>query len=113
MMSLKLMEFPENYCYVVEALLVLFWYVSADYGWAIYFVPARLLANNPTRAFSLTQTVYGWRDQPKLRSTLLKVNIAGKFISVLLPMVQIGLQQVVAIQKSYIGYMILCNALCS
>jgi hypothetical protein len=70
------------------------------------------LANNLTRAFTLTQSVYGWLDRRGSRTTLLKLNIAGKVISVLLPIVQIALQQVVALQRSYVGYMILCNALC-
>ena len=65
------------------------------------------------RAFALTVSVYGWAKTARLQRIFDNINIAGKTLSILLPLVETGLLELPAAQKSVAGYIILCNFLCS
>jgi hypothetical protein len=98
----------EVYCYVAEALLVLFWCVTA-------LAPPNdlLFADGEFRAFHLTYSVYGWAKSPRLRRIFLRVDIVGKVTAIVLPIIESGLLELPALQKSFVGYIIVCNFLCS
>ncbi|KAI1502033.1 hypothetical protein F5X99DRAFT_380385 [Biscogniauxia marginata] len=74
-----------QYAYSVESMFVLFW------------------------ASSLMQSVYGLTEKRHLRPFLSRVNVAGKVVSIVLPIPTICLLQVKAIQKSTIAFFILTN----
>lgn len=71
-----------------------------------------VVSNTEGRAFSLTQSVYGWSERPHLRRIFTHVNIAGKLVSVFLPLLEICLLQLKAVQKSFIAFIILADAQC-
>ncbi|KAK6194236.1 Chromosome transmission fidelity protein 18 [Pestalotiopsis sp. IQ-011] len=72
-------------CYNIEATFVLFW------------------------AFSLLASVYGWSFKPRWRKTFARINIAGKIMSVVLPLITICLLQVRAIQESYVAFLVVAD----
>ncbi|KAF3020517.1 hypothetical protein E8E14_002812 [Neopestalotiopsis sp. 37M] len=72
-------------CYNIEATFVLFW------------------------AFSLLASVYGWSFKPRWRKTFARINIIGKIVSVVLPLITICLLQVRAIQESYVAFLIIAD----
>ncbi|CAJ2512791.1 Uu.00g009100.m01.CDS01 [Anthostomella pinea] len=74
-------------CYNIEATSVLFW------------------------AFSLTQSVYGWSTKPHLRLTLKHIQLAGKVISIVLPIVMISLLQAKAVRSSFIAFLLIADIL--
>jgi hypothetical protein len=57
------------------------------------------------------QSVYGWSDRPQLSGILFRVNIAGKIISVILPVVMISLLQLNIVQSTLIGYLAIADGL--
>lgn len=78
----------EYYCYAVEATLVLFW------------------------AFSLTASVYGWSAKSTQRRTFSRVNLLGKTVSVVLPIVVVGLLQVQIIQDYRTTFIVIADFQC-
>ncbi|KAH9887770.1 hypothetical protein F4778DRAFT_418487 [Xylariomycetidae sp. FL2044] len=86
--GLDLVLFYIQYCcYNIEATFVLFW------------------------AFSLTQSVYGWSAKPHLRRTFKYINVAGKVVSVVLPVVMISLLQVESVRHTFIGFLLVADIL--
>ncbi|KAH6659227.1 hypothetical protein BKA67DRAFT_8593 [Truncatella angustata] len=75
----------QYYCYIVEATFVLFW------------------------AFSLMASVYGWSSRPRWRKTFACINIVGKIVSVILPLITICLLQVKIIQKNFVAFLIIAD----
>ncbi|KAK9422753.1 hypothetical protein SUNI508_00616 [Seiridium unicorne] len=75
----------QYYCYIVEATFVFFW------------------------AFSLMSSVYGWTSKRQWRKTFSRINIVGKIISVVLPLVTICLLQVRVIQETYVAFLIVAD----
>ncbi|KAI0121322.1 hypothetical protein BJ170DRAFT_588289, partial [Xylariales sp. AK1849] len=75
----------QYYSYNVEAMLVMFW------------------------AFELAQSVYGLSAKPRLKYILRRLNVAGKWIAVLLPLVTILLLRAPAIQDVFIVFILIAD----
>lgn len=69
-------------------------------------------SDSSIRAFSLTQSVYGWADKPRWRRLFKKINAAGKIVSIVLPLLTVCLLQVPMVQSSFVGFIVLADIEC-
>lgn len=65
------------------------------------------------RAGELAQTVYDLRGKNSLKTLLRRINLAGKWISILFPLMTILFLRVPAIQKQFIIFILVADLPCT
>lgn len=64
------------------------------------------------RAGELAQSVYGLNSKPGMRIILRRVNLAGKAMAIVLPLITILLLRVPAIQKVFVVFILIADLPC-
>lgn len=70
-------------------------------------------SNVISRAGELAQTVYDLNRKKNLRTSLRRINLAGKWISILFPLVTILLLRVPAIQRQFVIFILVADLPCT
>jgi hypothetical protein len=69
-------------------------------------------SNSLPRAGELAQSVYGLGANPRMRAIVRRVNLVGKAVSFLLPLVTILMLRSPVIQQHYIGFILVADLPC-